>query len=86
MLIVESVNGTPNLSAARAARISPSACCMPVRPVGASATGIATSMPAIFVATLRPSMLTATRWRNLMSRKSASFARYVLSVQDPESA
>jgi len=40
----------------------------------------------IFVATLRPSMLTATRWRNLMSRKSASFARYVLSVQDPESA
>ena len=33
--MVESVNGTPNFSAARAARISPSACCMPVRPVGA---------------------------------------------------
>ena len=37
----ESVNGMPNFSAARAARISPSACCMPVRPVGAIATGIA---------------------------------------------
>ena len=40
----------PKASAARAARISPSACCMPVRPVGAIATGIATSMPIIFVA------------------------------------
>ena len=39
----------PNFSAARAARISPSACCMPVRPVGAIATGIATSMPTIVV-------------------------------------
>jgi hypothetical protein len=63
MLIVESVKGTPNFSAARAARISPSACCIPVRPVGASATGIEQSMPIIFVATLRPSMLQATRWR-----------------------
>ena len=47
MLIVESVNGTPNSSAAWAARISPSACCMPVMPVGASATGIATGSPTI---------------------------------------
>jgi hypothetical protein len=75
MLIVESVNGTPNFSAARAPRISPSACCMPVSPVGAIATGMAASMPTIFVATLRPSMFTATRWRNLIARKSSSFAR-----------
>ena len=32
--MVESVNGTPAAAAARAARISPSACCMPVRPTG----------------------------------------------------
>ena len=32
MLMVDSVNGTPNSSAARAASISPSACCIPVRP------------------------------------------------------
>jgi hypothetical protein len=43
--------------------------------VGASATGIAASMPIIFVATLRPSMFTATRWRSLIDWKSASFAR-----------
>ena len=34
MLMVDSVNGMPNFLAARAARISPSACCMPVRPGG----------------------------------------------------
>ena len=50
MLIMLSVNGMPNFSAARAARISPSACCMPVRPVGAIATGIVAGMPTIFVA------------------------------------
>ena len=86
MLIVLSVNGTPNFSAAFAARISPSACCIPVRPVGASATGIATSAPTIFVAVLRFSMFTITRWRSLMDWRSLSFARYVLSVQLPESA
>ena len=42
MLMVESVKGMPNFLAARAAKISPSACCMPVRPVGAMATGMAT--------------------------------------------
>ena len=66
MLIVDSVNGMPNFFAASAPRISPSACCMPVRPVGASATGIAQSIPIIFAATLRGSMFTATRWRNFM--------------------
>ena len=75
MLIVESVNGTPNFSAARAARISPSAYCMPVSPVGASATGIAASTPTIFVARLRVSMFTATRWRSSIFPKSLSFAR-----------
>ncbi|CAN6484226.1 unnamed protein product [Victoria cruziana] len=40
MLMVERVKGMPNFSAARAAWISPSACCMPVRPTGAMATGI----------------------------------------------
>ncbi len=58
---VESVNGTPNASAARAARISPSACCMPVIPVGASATGMATGVPSIVERVLRCSILTATR-------------------------
>jgi hypothetical protein len=75
MLMVDSVNGTPNFSAARAARISPSACCMPVSPTGASATGIATSSPIIVVRTERFSRLTATRWRSLIFWKSASFAR-----------
>lgn len=43
---VNSVNGTPNASAAWAARISSSACCMPVRPDGASATGIVPGWPS----------------------------------------
>ena len=86
MLIVDSVNGTPNFSAARAARISPSACCMPVRPVGASATGMAAGTPIIVVASVRFSMLTATRWRSLILWKSLSLARYVDSVHEPESA
>ena len=65
--MVESEKGTPNFSAARAAKISPSACCMPVKPVGAMASGIFTSSPIILVARLRPSISTNTRWRNLMS-------------------
>ena len=75
MLIMLSVNGMPNFSAARAARISPSACCMPVRPVGAIATGITVSTPTIFVASRRFSMSTATRWRSLIGLKSSSLAR-----------
>ena len=75
MLIVDSVNGMPNFSAARAARISPSACCIPVRPVGASATGIATGWPIICVRTERSSMSTATRWRRRNFWKSAWLAR-----------
>jgi hypothetical protein len=58
MLIIESVNGMQNFCAARAAWISPSACCMPVSPTGAIATGIVTSTPTIRDAVLRPSMFT----------------------------
>ncbi len=75
MLIVDRVKGTPAFSAARAARISPSACCMPVRPVGAKATGMATVRPAMVVASERFVMSTATRCRNPRAAKSASFAR-----------
>ncbi len=48
---------------------------MPVRPVGASATGIFTGTPIIVVASVRSSMLTATRWRSLILWKSLSLAR-----------
>src|SRR5450830_1474405 len=86
MLMVDRVNGTPNFSAAWAARISPSACCMPVRPVGDRATGMETACPTMVEARLRFSRLTATRWRNLILAKSLLLARYVDSVQEPESA
>ena len=86
MLIVESVKGRPAASAARAAWISPFACCMPHMPVGASATGMPTSCPAIFVASERLSMSTRMRWRNFTLPKSDSFASYVERVHEPESA
>ncbi|MDT4873472.1 hypothetical protein FQZ97_1087190 [compost metagenome] len=73
--MVESVNGMPKRRAARAARISPSACCMPVRPVGAIATGMNTSCPTMVLAVLRFSMFTATRWRSLIFWKSLALAR-----------
>ena len=75
MLIVDRVNGMPNFSAARAAWISPSACCMPVRPTGAIATGMRAGQPTMVVAVLRFSMLMATRWRSLMRWKSSELAR-----------
>ena len=43
--------------------------------VFAMATGIVTFWPTIWVAVLRFSMLTATRWRSLILRKSLSLAR-----------
>ena len=73
--MVDRVNGMPKALAARAPRISPSACCMPVRPVGAMATGMATCSPIMVVRVLRPSMFTATRWRSLIRWKSSSLAR-----------
>ena len=73
--MVERVKGTPKASAAWAARISPSACCMPVSPVGARATGIETDSPTISDASDRSAMSTSTRWRSRILAKSASFAR-----------
>ncbi|MNT04131.1 hypothetical protein D3C72_1386970 [compost metagenome] len=64
MLMVDKVNGMPCRFAARAARISPSACCMPVNPVGAIATGMLTGWPTMVLVVLRSVMSTATRWRN----------------------
>ena len=82
--MVDSVKGMPAASAAWAARISPSACCIPVRPTGASAIGSATSRPIIVVAVERFSMSTATRWRRRIRSKSVSFSRKVCSVQEPD--
>ncbi len=73
--MVDRVKGMPNFSAARAAWISPSACCMPVRPTGAIATGIFAAWPTIVVAVDRLAMSTATRWRSSRRAKSLSLAR-----------
>ena len=64
--MVDKQNGTPNFSAALAAKISPSAHCMPVNPVGAKATGMVTSSPIMVVLVVRFTMFTATRWRNFI--------------------
>ena len=64
--MVDKVKGMPNFFAARAAKISPSACCIPIMPVGAIATGMAAAWPIMVVAVDRPSILTATRWRSLI--------------------
>ena len=72
--MVERQKGTPASSAAWAARISPSACCMPQKPVGARATGIDTGSPIISVARLRSVMSTSTRWRSRSFAKSLSLA------------
>ena len=47
--IVDSVNGMPAACAARQARISPSPCCMPHSPIGASASGSDTFSPRMVV-------------------------------------
>ena len=48
--------------------------------------GMLTCWPTMVEARLRFSRLTATRWRNLILAKSLLLARYVDSVQEPESA
>jgi hypothetical protein len=78
--MVESVNGTPKRSAARAARISPSAQLRPVSPVGARATGMVTSWPAIATRVERWSTSMPTRWRSVSDSRSERFARRVHSV------
>ena len=75
----------PKSAAAFAARISPSACCMPVRPVGAMASGMATSLPSMVVFVVRFAISTATRWRKEIFLKSSQLARKVVSVQEPDS-
>ena len=78
--MVESVNGMPASLAARAARISPSPCCMPNRPTGASTNGDDTFCPTMVVARLREETSTSTRWRNLIVSMSARLARSVSSL------
>ena len=56
--------GSQWFSADRAAWISPSAQAIPVKPVGAMASGILTSCPIILAAKERPSMSTKTFCRN----------------------
>ena len=73
--MVDSVNGMPAAAAARAARISPSACCMPVRPTGARASGMLTGWPTMVLASVRLEKSMPTRWRRWMRWKSVSFAR-----------
>ena len=75
--MVERVNGTPKRWAARAARISPSAQLSPVRPTGASATGIVTSAPSIAARVERRSTSMPTRWRSASDSRSARFTRSV---------
>ena len=58
---------------------------MPASPVGAKASGMLAGSPAISTARLRSAMSTATRWRSLMLEKSSTFARSVLSVNEPPS-
>ncbi len=64
--MVESVNGMPASLAARAARISPSPCCMPNRPTGARMNGDDNFWPTTVVARLRAETSTRMRWRSLM--------------------
>jgi hypothetical protein len=71
MRMVERVKGMPNFFAASAPGISPSACSMPVRPVGAMATGMATFCPIMVLAVLRFSMFTAT-WTGVSSGQEIS--------------
>ena len=78
--MVESVYGTPKRSAARAARISPSAQLRPVRPTGARATGMRTSRPSMVVRSERRSTSMPTRWRSASDSRSARFARSVASL------
>src|SRR5947207_13242736 len=85
MLMVESVNGTPNFSAARAARISPSAHCIPVSPTGAIATGIVTLGPSIVDSVVRATVSSATRCRRLGAARSSFLTRYGPAVKFPHS-
>ena len=77
--MVDWQNWMPALCAARQAKISPSAYCMPAKPVGASASGIASSSPSTVVLRLRCDTSTSTRWRSLIARMSSTLASRVCS-------
>ena len=77
--MVESVYWMPAACAARQAWISPSAYCMPERPVGAIASGNASSSPSTVVLRLRCDMSTSTRWRSLIAFMSSTLASRVCS-------
>ena len=75
--MVDSVKGMPAACAARQARISPSPCCMPHSPIGASASGNDTLSPMIVVVRSRCETSTSTRCRSAMRSRSARLARSV---------
>src|SRR5690349_21625785 len=85
MDMVESVNGTPNWFAARAARISPFAQLSPRRPTGASATGRVVSRPSRLVFVERLSTSMPTRCRRPIDSRSARLACKVPSLYEPRS-
>jgi hypothetical protein len=58
---------------------------MPVRPTGASATGIASFSPNSSVSRLRSDMLRRMRWRSAMSDRSETLRFSVCSAYAPPS-
>ena len=77
--------GTPKFSAALAAKISPSGCCMPCNPTGAIAHGILNLDPNISTEVSLSEISTATLCLNLIFLKSSQLALKVVSDQDPDS-
>ena len=74
---VDSQNGTPKRSAARAAWTSARRANMPARPTGARSTGMVRSRPSTVVDTVMSDTSRSTRWRRPMSARSDSLARSV---------
>ena len=64
------MKGIPKSSLACAAKISPSRCCIPQRPVGAKASGIETSCPKKVLDKDLFSIFTPTLCLNLILEKS----------------
>ena len=75
----------PKFSAALAAKISPSGCCIPCKPTGAIAQGIFNLDPKISTEVSLLEMSTATLCLNLILLKSSLLALKVDSVQEPDS-
>ncbi|MNL58059.1 hypothetical protein D3C87_1816650 [compost metagenome] len=77
---VDRVKGMPLAAAALAACTSPRRAYMPVRPTGASATGIDRVSLNRRVSRLNSDMLRKTRWRRAMSARSSTLRRRVCSA------